>query len=46
MFTDRKVQYICELKIDGKIIDKIETDDYGNVKYKNVNYYYNPKYIK
>ena len=28
MFTDKKFLYICELRIDGKIIDKTKTDDY------------------
>ena len=27
-FTEKKQRYICELKIDGKPIDKEETDDY------------------
>lgn len=25
---NRKLQYICEYKLDGKIIDRKETDDY------------------
>lgn len=25
---NRKLQYICEYKVDGKIIDMKETDDY------------------
>ncbi len=28
MFTDKNQQFICELRIDGKIIDKRETGDY------------------
>ena len=28
IYTNKKQLYMCKLKIDGKIIDKIETDDY------------------
>ncbi len=28
MFTDKKQQYMYELRIDDKIIDKIKTDDF------------------